>query len=500
MEVKAEAGIKFEMVKQEVFVICVLCGQEGHIGKDCREVVCILCCARGHLMDQCGDITVQDEEAEETTSVSELEKPTATIRLKNLNDLLQMKGKSVSLEESSVAAVPITKEDSEPPLGSDDDKEERFHKSMIRQFSQSTPPDVIALFKQKYCGLCCIKFSCERFASKHYNGRGHDSLIRKKTFRNRPLFWQMVFHALISVEPRGATEEEIFQYILETFSAHLCDNPKQVRAEMITTIRDMVDRFHNVVKTDGVYRLRDRKPSDAPKPVPEGLVEKKKVGGNSMKDQKPISFGFSNFQRHLEEKKGRDRDVRIRSGSKDLVRDRDKSRDSRGVIDSDRRHRVEERSGRGRDGDRDIRHRKSYRDRSNSRDRSSRRSSRRQRSRSNHRRNSSHKGEKRRTSSHSDSTSSSLESTKSFRPAELPLPNLKSEFPMFIPNSMSIPQASQNYFTSAPTVMNGYHPFPTFMTLPAPGMSETLSSLFSGFLMASQPQQALTPPPTPEEL
>merc|ERR1719341_2086659 len=80
-------------------------------------------------MDQCGDIIVQDEEAEETTSVSELEKPTATIRLKNLNDLLPMKeeGKSVSLEESSVAAVPITKEDSEPPLGSDDDKEERFH-------------------------------------------------------------------------------------------------------------------------------------------------------------------------------------------------------------------------------------------------------------------------------------------------------------------------------------------------------------------------------------
>merc|ERR1719341_1901043 len=321
-------------------------------------------------MDQCGDITVQDEEVDETTSVS-VERPPATIRLKNLNDLLEMKDgdKSVSLEESSPPVAPTTKD--EHPQPSDYEEEERFHSSMVRKFSKTTPPDVIALFKQKYCGLCCIKFSCERFASKHYNGRGHDSLIRKKTFRNRPLFWQMVFHALISVEPRGATEEEIFQYILETFSAHLCDNPKQVRAEMITTIRDMVDRFHNVGKTEGVYRLRDRKPSDAPKPVPEGLVEKKKVGGNSMKDQKPISFGFSNFQRHLEEKKGRDRDVRIRSGSKDLVRDRDKSRDSRGVIDSDRRHRVEERSGRGRDGDRDIRHRKSYRDRSNSRDRSS---------------------------------------------------------------------------------------------------------------------------------
>merc|ERR1719341_1399213 len=64
-------------------------------------------------MDQCGDITVQDEEAEETTSVSELERPAVTIRLKNLNDLLQMKeeDKSVSLEESSppVDTTPTTK-------------------------------------------------------------------------------------------------------------------------------------------------------------------------------------------------------------------------------------------------------------------------------------------------------------------------------------------------------------------------------------------------------
>jgi len=488
MELKQETDIKLEMVKQEeVSVICVLCGQEGHMGKDCREVVCILCCARGHLMDQCGDIIVQDEEVDETTSVSELERPAATIRLKNLNDLLEMKegDKSVSLEESSspVAAVPTTKEESDLPPTSDDEKEERFHKSMVRKFSLSTPPDVIALFKQKYCGLCCIKFSCERFASKHYDGRGHDSLIRKKTFRNRPLFWQMVFHALISVEPRGATEEEIFQYILETFSAHLNDDSKQVRAEMINTIRDMVGRFHNVVKTDGVYRLRDRKPSDAPKPVPEGLVEKKKGAGSLVKDQKPISFGFSNFQRHLEEKKGKDRDVRRRSGSKDLVRDRDRSRDSRRGVDSDRRHRREERSSRGSDRSRDIGHRKSCRDRSSSRDRSSRRSSRRQRSRSSHRRSSSPK-----------------DLSKSNRSVELPLPNVKSEFPMFIPNSMTIPHAPQNYFTSTPLNMNGGYPFPTFMTLPTPGMAETLSSLFSGYLMASQPQQALTPPPTPEEL
>merc|ERR1719186_1989184 len=36
------------MVKQEVAVTCVLCGQEGHMGKDCVEVGCILCFARGH--------------------------------------------------------------------------------------------------------------------------------------------------------------------------------------------------------------------------------------------------------------------------------------------------------------------------------------------------------------------------------------------------------------------------------------------------------------------
>merc|ERR1712096_421926 len=69
----------------------------------------------------------------------------------------------------------------------------------------------------------------------------------------------------------------------------------------------MVERFHNVINVEGVFKLRDRKPSDAPKPVPDGLVEKSKYIGSFGKEKTLIKSGFSNFERHLSEKlKGRE--------------------------------------------------------------------------------------------------------------------------------------------------------------------------------------------------
>ena len=61
------------------------------------------------------------------------------------------------------------------------------------------PLEVIDMFKEEYCGLCCIKFSGSKFCWKHYTGRGHAGLLQRRTYRNRPLPWQMVFHALIQV-------------------------------------------------------------------------------------------------------------------------------------------------------------------------------------------------------------------------------------------------------------------------------------------------------------
>jgi len=363
------ADVKVEVVKDDLTDVCVLCEKEGHMGKDCKEIVCILCCSRGHLMEECGDIIEEDIDqdakvrspADTPMSGSKREKP--AIRLKNLTDLLEKEGgsKLISLEEivNTPQAVPTTVKE-QPQVVSK--AEVKFQRSMIKMFEKTTPPDVIALFKQKYCGLCCIKFSCEKFAKKHYEGKGHESLIRKKTFRNRPMGWQMVFHALISVDPEGASEDEIFDYIIETFSAHISDDLKQVRAEMVATIKDMVERFHNVIESAGIYRLRDRKPCDAPKPVPEGLVEKKR-SGEGADDTKPGSYMQSSDQRRLG---SRNYDGDIVKRSSDFERDRRcrRERSSRGE------------SYRGR----------SHRDRSRSRGRDQRRSSHRHRSRSSHRR------------------------------------------------------------------------------------------------------------------
>ena len=84
------------------------------------------------------------------------------------------------------------------------------------------------MFKPGYCGLCCIKFSGEKFCWKHYTGKGHAGLLQRKSYRffdrnfkfvkmlfhlrNRPLPWQMIFHALIS-KPGGASQPQILHYI-----------------------------------------------------------------------------------------------------------------------------------------------------------------------------------------------------------------------------------------------------------------------------------------------
>eukprot|EP00092_Neocalanus_flemingeri_P017395 GFUD01018816.1.p1 GENE.GFUD01018816.1~~GFUD01018816.1.p1 ORF type:complete len:522 (-),score=98.70 GFUD01018816.1:97-1662(-) len=509
LEIKLE-----DMVKQEVAVVCVLCGQEGHMGKDCVEVVCILCCSKGHLMDQCRDIVIVDdgaegnEDPEENTSVSVSEQEQPVIRLKNMNDLLRRKDEQFSVSLKKIANLPeISNNDARIQP-----EEEQFHELMVSKFSKSTPSDVISLFKKKYCGLCCTKFSCEKFAWKHYHGRGHESLIRKKTFRNRPLFWQMVFHALISIEPRGATKDEIFDYILETFSAHISDDPKQVRAEMDKTIKDMVERFHNVVNVEGVHKLRDRNPTDAPKPVPEGLVEKNKYGGSF--EKKPLKAGFSNFERHLSVKLSKDREGIKRedgrwSRSEDLVRDGDGTMEGRRVARNKERdiNRRPHRSSRGDDrvSDRederktqrgritDEKYRKRHRERrSSSRDRSSRRtksrrSSNRERSRSN--------------SNHSNSRSFKDSPSRPKSDAVLS-GRLSPEMPVILAsNSLAYPPTTQAFSTHNP-VMASYssYPYPTYMSMTSPGLAETLSSLFSGYLMAPQgPHPLLTPPPTPEE-
>jgi len=444
------ADVKVEVVKDDVTDVCVLCEKEGHMGKDCKEIVCILCCSRGHLMEECGDIIEEDIDEDAKMSDSKRERP--AIRLKNLTDLLEKEGgsKLISLEEivNTPQAVPTTVKEQHQVVSKEDVK---FHRSMIKMFEKTTPPDVIALFKQKYCGLCCIKFSCEKFAKKHYEGMGHESLIRKKTFRNRPMGWQMVFHALISVDPEGASEDEIFDYIIETFSAHISDDLKQVRADMVATIKDMVERFHNVIESAGIYRLRDRKPGDAPKPVPEGLVEKKK-SGEGADDTKPGNYIQSSYQK--------------RPGSRNYDRDIVKRSSD---FDRDRRYR-RERSSRG-ESDRG----RSHRDRSRSRGRDHRRSGHRHRSRSSHRR----------------------RSPAERRPVKSL--NYKAE-PEIIPNFV-ISKSNRNCYAPAnQQVLTYYQPYslPTFVTTASQGTAE-FSSLVAGFLSATQTQQVLTPPPTPEE-
>jgi len=445
------ADVKVEVVKDDVTDVCVLCEKEGHMGKDCKEIVCILCCSRGHLMEECGDIIEEDIDEDAKMSDSKRERP--AIRLKNLTDLLEKEGgsKLISLAEivNTPQAVPTTVKEQHQVVSKEDVK---FHRSMIKMFEKTTPPDVIALFKQKYCGLCCIKFSCEKFAKKHYEGMGHESLIRKKTFRNRPMGWQMVFHALISVDPEGASEDEIFDYIIETFSAHISDDLKQVRADMVATIKDMVERFHNVIESAGIYRLRDRKPGDAPKPVPEGLVEKKK-SGEGADDTKPGNYIQSSYQK--------------RPGSRNYDRDIVKRSSD---FDRDRRYR-RERSSRG-ESDRG----RSHRDRSRSRGRDHRRSGHRHRSRSSHRR----------------------RSPAERRPVKSL--NYKAE-PEIIPNFViSKPNRNYCYAPANQQVLTYYQPYslPTFVTTASQGTAE-FSSLVAGFLSATQTQQVLTPPPTPEE-
>lgn len=142
-----------------------------------------------------------------------------------------------------------------------------FREQMVRLFRwegrgstmvarSEVPLEVIDMFKEEYCGLCCIKFSGPKFCWKHYTGRGHAGLLQRRTYRNRPLPWQMVFHALIQVrpapptatapqEPEGASQQQIVSFIQGRFPSQL--EGREVAALVEATLGDMVNRFRNVV-------------------------------------------------------------------------------------------------------------------------------------------------------------------------------------------------------------------------------------------------------------
>lgn len=150
-----------------------------------------------------------------------------------------------------------------------------FREQMVRLFRSEVPLEVIDMFKEEYCGLCCIKFSGPKFCWKHYTGRGHAGLLQRRTYRNRPLPWQMVFHALIQ-EPEGASQQQIVSFIQGRFPSQL--EGREVAALVEATLGDMVNRFRNVVfdQASHQYRLRDRRPTDLPNPIPAGCDREEK--------------------------------------------------------------------------------------------------------------------------------------------------------------------------------------------------------------------------------
>merc|ERR1740128_427446 len=150
-----------------------------------------------------------------------------------------------------------------------------FGEDMLSLFHPHVPKEVIEMFKPGYCGLCCIKFSGDKFCWKHYTGKGHAGLLQRRTYRNRPLPWQMVFHALIQ-EPEGASQQQIVSFVQARFPSQ--QDGREVAALVEATLGDMVNRFRNVVyeHASHLYRLRDRRPTDLPNPIPAGCDREEK--------------------------------------------------------------------------------------------------------------------------------------------------------------------------------------------------------------------------------
>jgi len=469
---------------------CVLCNKIGHIGKDCVELVCILCCSKGHLMDQCTDFNLKvsrdmdvGSEADRNNVLTSKDKP--SLRLKNLSALVDTESKDKNVTGKSKR----TTSDAYEKKSEEFDDEESYKTRMMNKFYRLAPPDVIELFKQRYCGLCCIKFSCKNFAWKHYNGRGHYSLLERQTYRNRPLFWQMIFHALISAEPRGATEKEIFRYIRDTFSAHLPSDDKAVQTELVFTIKDMVERFNNVVVNEGVYKLRDRKPGEAPK---------FSYGSFSNRQRYDVKYDYynpRNYDRKYEyNRRYRDKSVDRYRDLKYEVKHHRESRDKENCARGERyryrsRSRSRSRSG-GRSGDQRSRNRRSHDPRTSVKENQESRSKRNIRD------------DESRSASMSTETISPCQQIKSEPSSTPPIANTEitsafSQNLAIIPNvaTQGVMPNSILQATNIQDIFQAVGGPPTLMAV-TPSM---LSTMFSSFLAASQRQQALTPPATPEE-
>ena len=133
---------------------------------------------------------------------------------------------------------------------------------------------VIEMFKPGYCGLCCIKFSGEKFCWKHYTGKGHAGLLQRKSYRFLDGPFE-TFNALFQ-ELSPALADDLPFIDLETWRCLAASNPPlyplqlwhsagriclwsgginifspktpgQLARTVEKTLVDMVGRFQNVV-------------------------------------------------------------------------------------------------------------------------------------------------------------------------------------------------------------------------------------------------------------
>ena len=107
----------------------------------------------------------------------------------NLNVALWQDIGEPSFRSKQMRVVEVQSKSAEPP---------GFREGMLSLFHPHVPMEVVSyiekwlkmhfrkvieMFKPGYCGLCCIKFSGDKFCWKHYTGKGHAGLLQRKSYR-----------------------------------------------------------------------------------------------------------------------------------------------------------------------------------------------------------------------------------------------------------------------------------------------------------------------------
>jgi len=143
------------------------------------------------------------------------------------------------------------------PDPENDSNEDSFQRNIKESFEKVLSTEMVEALTTKKCGLCNENFEELKWAHRHYTGYNHKGAIKsyiRGTFQIHPPYFKMVWEAILSKQPEGMTDVQIFVYVMQKFNVG--EDIKKIEQFIQYGIERLVANDY-VCKEENIFKVVD---------------------------------------------------------------------------------------------------------------------------------------------------------------------------------------------------------------------------------------------------